>query len=79
MAEGMFGGVLGGDEDKPEVETQQPLAGAETFAAAVAARLSALTRWAIALSPLLSFLFRFGNSSAADQEMSQAKQRPACE
>jgi tetratricopeptide (TPR) repeat protein len=41
MAEGMLGGALGGEEEKPEVEAPEPLAGVEAFAAAVAARLSA--------------------------------------
>ena len=40
MAEGMLGGILGGEDEKPEVEAPQALAGAEAFAAAVAARLS---------------------------------------
>lgn len=40
MAEGMFGGMPGGDEEKPEVEAPEPLAGAEAFAAAVAAKLA---------------------------------------
>jgi tetratricopeptide (TPR) repeat protein len=39
MAEGMLGGMLGGEEEKPEVEASEPLAGAEAFAAAVAAKL----------------------------------------
>jgi tetratricopeptide (TPR) repeat protein len=39
MTEGLLGGVLG-DEEKPEVEPPEPLAGAEAFAAAVAAKLS---------------------------------------
>jgi len=37
MAEGMLGGVLGDEGDKPEVETPDALAGAEAFASAVAA------------------------------------------
>ena len=41
MAESMLGGILGGDDDKPEVEAPETLAGADGFAAAVAARLSA--------------------------------------
>jgi len=40
MAEGMFGGMLGGEEEKPEVEGAEPLAGADAFAAAVAAKLA---------------------------------------
>jgi tetratricopeptide (TPR) repeat protein len=40
MAEGMLGGILGGEEEKPEVEAPEALAGAEAFAAAVAAKLS---------------------------------------
>jgi len=40
VAEGMLGGILGGEDEKPEVEAPQALAGAEAFAAAVAARLS---------------------------------------
>jgi len=40
MTEGLLGGVLGGEEDNPEIEAPQALAGAEAFAAAVAARLS---------------------------------------
>jgi tetratricopeptide (TPR) repeat protein len=41
MAEGMLGGLLGGEDGKPEVEAPQSLAGADGFAAAVADRLSA--------------------------------------
>jgi tetratricopeptide (TPR) repeat protein len=41
MAEGLLGGILGDDDDKPEVEAPEALADAEAFAAAVAARLSA--------------------------------------
>ena len=37
MAECLLGGVLGGEEEKPEVEAPEALAGAEAFAAAVAA------------------------------------------
>jgi hypothetical protein len=37
MAEGMLDGILGGEEEKPEAEAPEALAGAETFAAAVAA------------------------------------------
>jgi tetratricopeptide (TPR) repeat protein len=40
MAEGLLGGVLGGEEAKPEVEAPEPLAAAEAFAAAVAAKLA---------------------------------------
>jgi tetratricopeptide (TPR) repeat protein len=40
MAEGMLGGMLGGEEEKPEVEAAESLAGAEAFAAAVAAKLA---------------------------------------
>ncbi|MGB6451778.1 MAG: tetratricopeptide repeat protein [Steroidobacteraceae bacterium] len=41
MAEDLLGGVLGGEDEKPEIEASQAAAGAEAFAAAVAARLSA--------------------------------------
>jgi len=41
MAEGLLGRILGGEAEKPEVEAAEALAGAEAFAAAVAARLSA--------------------------------------
>lgn len=41
MAEGLLGRILGGEAEKPEVEAPEALAGAEAFAAAVAARLSA--------------------------------------
>jgi len=41
MAEGLLGRILGGGAEKPEVEAAEALAGAEAFAAAVAARLSA--------------------------------------
>jgi hypothetical protein len=41
MAEGLLGGILGDEEEKPEVESAETLASAEAFAAAVAARLSA--------------------------------------
>jgi tetratricopeptide (TPR) repeat protein len=37
MAKGMLGGILGHEEEKPEVEAAETLAGAEAFAAAVAA------------------------------------------
>jgi tetratricopeptide (TPR) repeat protein len=40
MAEGLLGGILGGDEEKPEVEAPGALAGAEAFAAAVAAKFA---------------------------------------
>ena len=40
MAEGMLGGILGGEAGKSEVEAPQSLAGADGFAAAVAERLS---------------------------------------
>ncbi len=40
MADDLLGGVLGGEEARPEVEAPQAAAGAEAFAAAVAARLS---------------------------------------
>src|ERR1700730_2510100 len=40
MAEGMLGGILGGGEEKPEVEAPEALASAEAFAAAVAAKLA---------------------------------------
>ena len=40
MAEGMPGGILGGEDEKPEVEVPEALAGAEAFAAAVAAKLA---------------------------------------
>jgi tetratricopeptide (TPR) repeat protein len=41
MAEGMIGGILGDEDEKEELEASGPLAGAEAFASAVAARLSA--------------------------------------
>jgi hypothetical protein len=41
MAEGLLGGVLGDEDEKPDVEAPDALAGAEAFAAAVAARFSA--------------------------------------
>ncbi len=37
MADSLVGGVLGDDDDKPEVEAREALTGAEAFAAAVAA------------------------------------------
>lgn len=40
MSEGLLGGVLGDEDEKPEVEARESLAGAEAFAAAVAAKLS---------------------------------------
>jgi tetratricopeptide (TPR) repeat protein len=40
MAEGLLTGVLGEEEEKPEVEALEALASADAFAAAVAARLS---------------------------------------
>src|ERR1700733_11872739 len=41
MAEGLIGGILGRQDEKPDVEAPEALANAEAFAAAVAARLSA--------------------------------------
>ncbi len=41
MAEGLLGGILGEEEEKPELDTREAAAGAEAFAAAVAVRLSA--------------------------------------
>jgi tetratricopeptide (TPR) repeat protein len=41
VAEGLLGGILGGEEEKPEVDPPAALASADAFAAAVAARLSA--------------------------------------
>ena len=41
MPEGLLRGILGDDDEKPEVEAPEALAGAEAFASAVAARLSA--------------------------------------
>jgi hypothetical protein len=35
MTEGMLGGILGEEAEKPEVEAPEALAGAEAFAAAV--------------------------------------------
>lgn len=40
MAEGMLGGVLGDEDEKPQIEARESLAGAEAFAAAVAAKLA---------------------------------------
>jgi tetratricopeptide (TPR) repeat protein len=40
MAEGLLDGVLGGEEQKPDLEPPEALVAAEAFAAAVAARLS---------------------------------------
>jgi hypothetical protein len=40
MAEGLLEGALGGEEEKPEVEAPEPLAGIEAFAAAIAAKLA---------------------------------------
>ena len=40
MAEGLLGGILGHDDEKPEVEAPETLAGADAFAAAVAAKLA---------------------------------------
>lgn len=44
MTDDLLGGVLGGDDEQPETEAPQALAGAEAFAAAVAARMSASDR-----------------------------------
>jgi tetratricopeptide (TPR) repeat protein len=41
MAEGLLGGILGEEDEKPDVEASETLAAADAFAAAVAARLSA--------------------------------------
>jgi hypothetical protein len=40
MAEGMLGGILGEETEKPEFEAAETLAGADAFAAAVAAKLA---------------------------------------
>ncbi len=40
MADELFDGILGGDDDKSESAASEPTAGAEAFAAAIAARLS---------------------------------------
>src|SRR5580698_8620487 len=40
MAEGLLGGILGEEDEKPEVEASETIAGADAFAAAVAARLA---------------------------------------
>jgi tetratricopeptide (TPR) repeat protein len=40
MAESLLGGILGEDEEKPEAEAPEALAGTEAFAAAVAAKLA---------------------------------------
>src|ERR1700722_11330385 len=40
MAEGMLGGIFGGEEDKSEVEHPEAPAGAEAFASAIAAKLA---------------------------------------
>jgi tetratricopeptide (TPR) repeat protein len=40
MAEGLLGGILGEEDEKPEVEASENIAGADAFAAAVAARLA---------------------------------------
>ncbi len=40
MAEGMLGGILGEEDEKPEVESPEALASAEAFASAVAAKLT---------------------------------------
>src|SRR5471032_2232151 len=37
MAEGLLGGIIGDDDEKPEVEAAEAVAGAEAFAAAIAA------------------------------------------
>jgi tetratricopeptide (TPR) repeat protein len=41
MADSLLGGVIGDEDDNPQVEATEALAGAEAFAAAVVARLSA--------------------------------------
>jgi tetratricopeptide (TPR) repeat protein len=40
MTEGMLGGILGDEEEKPEVESPEALVGAEAFASAVAAKFA---------------------------------------
>ena len=40
MAEGLLGGLLGGERERPEAEPAETLAGAEAFASAVAAKLA---------------------------------------
>src|ERR1700692_4908367 len=40
MAEGLLVGILGEEDEKPDVEASEALAGAEAFASAVAAKLA---------------------------------------
>ena len=40
MAEGVRSGILGDEDEKPELEASNTLAGAEAFASAVAAKLA---------------------------------------
>ncbi|GAC1667901.1 MAG: hypothetical protein NVS9B2_10100 [Steroidobacteraceae bacterium] len=40
MAEGLLGGILGEEDEKPEVEATETLTGADAFAAAIAAKLA---------------------------------------
>ena len=40
MAEGLVGGMLGGEDEKPQLEAPEAVAGAEAFAAAIAAKLA---------------------------------------
>jgi hypothetical protein len=42
MAQGLLGGILGGEKEKPELKAPETPAKAEVFAATVAARLSAI-------------------------------------
>src|ERR1700736_1322217 len=40
MAQSLIGGILGDEDEKPEIEAPEALGGAEAFAAAIAAKLS---------------------------------------
>lgn len=40
MGEGLLGGIVGDEDEKPEVEASEALAGVQAFAAAIAAKLS---------------------------------------
>jgi Flp pilus assembly protein TadD len=71
MAEGLVGGALGDDEEKPEVEAPGTLAGAEAFAAAVALAPdlpAGYYSWGLALA-------RHGDLKGAVAKLKEANQR----
>jgi hypothetical protein len=63
LPEGLLGGIVGDDNDLPEIEAAETLATAEALAAAVAARLPALVETPGTSSPGLESVQRAGRES----------------